>query len=298
MDVKEKAGSPAADPAVGQTNRRAHRRFPVDEDSVVIMVGRSLPMHCRILDLSIEGCRVRVRDRFVPAPRSRVEIAFKINGIAFRFSGLARWTDGRHQAGIRFVDVPARRKDDLAEVLAEVEAAEAAKAAKEAEKKLEAGRAAEQAAPQDAVAHALQGPSAQQISSPARTEAAPKPPAPPKPSGSERRTHARFAVDTSAAIILVKIGSRIEGRILDLSLAGCRILSNERFPVGIYTRVETEFHLEGLPFRLGGVVQALHNRNQVGIRFLDMSERKRREVSQLIEEIREMRENADSPGEA
>jgi hypothetical protein len=59
--------------------------------------------------------------------------------------------------------------------------------------------------------------------------------------------------------------------------------------VGIYTRVETEFHLEGLPFRLGGVIQAIHNRNMVGIRFLDLSERKRQQVLDLIDEIEEIR---------
>jgi hypothetical protein len=59
--------------------------------------------------------------------------------------------------------------------------------------------------------------------------------------------------------------------------------------VGIYTRVETEFLLKGLPFRLGGVVQAIHDRYTVGVRFLDLSERKREQVGDLIEEIEAMR---------
>jgi hypothetical protein len=73
---------------------------------------------------------------------------------------------------------------------------------------------------------------------------------------------------------------------MDISIAGCRIRCDERFPVGIYTRIETEFRIEGLPFRFGGVVQAIHDRHTVGIRFLDMSPRKREQVEQLIEEIR------------
>ena len=111
-----------------------------------------------------------------------------------------------------------------------------------------------------------------------------------KPAKPDRREESREEVDTSAVIYLVKIASRLRGRILDLSLGGCRIHANERFPVGIYTRVETEFRLEGLPFRLGGVVQAIHDRRTVGIRFLDMSSRKREQVAQLIEEIRQMKE--------
>ena len=85
------------------------------------------------------------------------------------------------------------------------------------------------------------------------------------------------------------MGSVLRGQILDLSLSGCRIRTDVRFPVGIYTRVETEFQLEGLPFRLGGVIQAIHGRNTVGIRFLDLSERKRQQVMELIGEIHQMR---------
>lgn len=105
---------------------------------------------------------------------------------------------------------------------------------------------------------------------------------PPPP---ERRTHARYKVDNSATIILVKIGSRLEGRILDISLSGCRIRCIERFPLGIYTRIETGFRIGGLSFRLGGVVQAIHNSHTVGIRFLDTSARKHQLLEQLIEEI-------------
>jgi len=83
----------------------------------------------------------------------------------------------------------------------------------------------------------------------------------------------------------------LHGRLVDLSTGGCRIWTESRFLVGIYTRVETEFRVDGQPFRLGGVIQATHDRNQVGIRFLDMSDRKREQVEELIEDLREMRRN-------
>jgi hypothetical protein len=106
----------------------------------------------------------------------------------------------------------------------------------------------------------------------------------------ERRAQSRHEVNTSAAIFLINVGSRLTGRIVDLSLSGCRIRTDERFPVGIYTRVETEFGLEGLPFRLAGVIQAIHDPHHVGIRFLDVSDRKRKQIEELIEDIQEMRE--------
>jgi hypothetical protein len=88
-------------------------------------------------------------------------------------------------------------------------------------------------------------------------------------------------------VFLLDVRSRIEGRILDVSLSGCRIRSKERFPVGIYRRVEVEFTLDGLPFRMAGVVQSLHDRYTVGIRLLDLSERKRDQLMTLIEELEE-----------
>jgi c-di-GMP-binding flagellar brake protein YcgR len=106
----------------------------------------------------------------------------------------------------------------------------------------------------------------------------------------ERRVQSREEVDTEAVIFLINIASRLQGRILDLSLGGCRIRADERFPVGIYTRVETEFSVKGLSLRLAGVVQAIHDRHTIGVRFLDMSSRKREQVEELIGDIREARE--------
>ena len=102
---------------------------------------------------------------------------------------------------------------------------------------------------------------------------------------SERRSQPRYAVDTHATLFFIDVRARIAGRILDLSMTGCRIRSEGRFPVGIYRRVEIEFKVDGLPFRLAGVVQSLHDRFTVGIRFLDVSPRKRDQLAQLMEEI-------------
>jgi hypothetical protein len=102
---------------------------------------------------------------------------------------------------------------------------------------------------------------------------------------SERRSHPRYSVDTRATVCFIHLGAQVSGRILDVSMGGCRIRTDERFPVGIYRRVETEFKVDGLPFRLAGVVQALHDRFTVGIRFLDMSPRKCAQLAQLMEEI-------------
>ena len=44
--------------------------------------------------------------------------------------------------------------------------------------------------------------------------------------------------------------------------------------------------MNGLPFRLAGVTQAIYDPFQVGIRFLNLSERMREQLKELIEEIK------------
>jgi c-di-GMP-binding flagellar brake protein YcgR len=366
MELPEKT----AELATERQNRRATPRCRVDEDARLLLVKHGSTLSCRVVDISLNGCRIRTQERFTAGILVRVEVTFKVRGFAFRFSGVTQWTDGRHLLGIRFVDVPARRREELVEALCEVEAENAAKAAQkldtQAAEKLDserdggftslikptepmlASRPAEtlvecvskrrfvsghdfSRAVNAAKSKGPLGPegcfsevriksepfsaacTAQLGTDPAMEVAAPtlREQARPesaqlagaqgaetpsaclsqaKPARRERRQQSRHEVDTSAIIFLVNVASRLTGRILDLSLGGCRIYTDERFPVGIYTRVETEFRLEGLPFRLGGVIQAIHDRRHVGIRFLDMSSRKREQLEQLVREIEELRE--------
>jgi len=203
-----------------------------------------------------------------------------------------QWADARQMAGIQFSAMAPRRRDFLMELLSELEAEEVPKA----EVASEPGAAEPDA---DDKSRKLDG--AEPEGAPIVLKPAESPvPAPQKPaavgtpsapaSRRERRTQSRHLVDSRATIFFVEVRAEIAGRILDVSLGGCRIRTDERFPVGIYRRVETEFTVDGVPLRLAGVVQSLHDRFTVGIRFLDMSERKRLQLTELIEEMDGMKE--------
>ena len=112
------------------------------------------------------------------------------------------------------------------------------------------------------------------------------------PAGKDRRREPRHKIDTSAVIRLIDIAALVRGRIVNVSFGGCCIRTIQRFPVGVYRRVEIEFYVDGLPFRLGGVIQGIHDPFSVGIRFLNVSARKREQLAQLIEEIKELRKRA------
>ncbi len=344
-----------------QDERRAQPRFLADSVATLLLVSQGSGIPCRILALSLGGCRLSVALGFRVGNETPVEVSFRVNGLAFRLGGVVQWTDGKQTAGIRFSAMSSRRRDELAEVIAELEAEQLARNAKEAAEKA-AEKTAEEAAevageatsqsgkaspepvavtsavPRPAVA-ALIGkpelPAAKEhrppptkgsnvvvyapsmITAPAtlaRTDSsaaapallsksatsdkpwaidtpslrtAPAPRTPPR----ERRQQARHSVDTQAALFFIAVAARVLGRILDVSMTGCRIRTDERFPSGIYRRVETEFKIDGLPFRLGGVVQSIHDRHAVGIRFLNVSDRKREHLQELMDEIEEMRQS-------
>jgi hypothetical protein len=258
--------------------RRGHTRIPVEGACMLQFAGQDAPVSCSILDVSQDGCRVGVQKRLALRCGWPVEISFEVSGISFRLNGMLQWVAAGSVMGIRFVNVIPRRMLDLAEMLSELETAAVLAAGAN---KVAAVPAPQQPAAKldvaaaDAPAGAKKPP---QIERPATAEIPPH----------ERRGTLRHDVDNYASIYLVNVGSKLCGRIIDLSLTGCRIQTDVRFPVGIYTRVEAEFHLEGLPFRLGGVIQAIHDRHTVGIRFLDLSERKRQQVIDLIDEITEI----------
>jgi hypothetical protein len=281
MELEEQQEKPAND----RPDHRAHPRFCVEEEASLLLVSHDFQLPCQVIDLSMEGCRVRTMKPYLAGVKARVEVVFKIHGIAFRFSGVTQWTDGDHLVGIQFSYLTARRKDELSEVLSEVMAGLAAVAQKHATEEAARAQAELQAAAQ-AAAPPVAGTG---VAEPGRLA---QPPESPPPAKRDRRAHSRHEVDTSAVIYLIKIGSAQKGRIVDLSVGGCRIRMDDAFPVGIYTRVETEFRLEGLPFRLGGVIQTIPDPHLVGIRFLDLSGRKREQVEQLIEEIDEKKESA------
>jgi len=281
-----------------QRERRSDPRYSVDEDSVVLFVGHGAPLEARLVDLSQEGCRLRTKERVTARTRLPVQVFFKISGISFHFRGVLQWTDGKNLLGIRFVNMIPRRMVELAKVICTMEEASVGRA--DAVNHLLAEQQASQLAGRETMERSRdrnREPFAgvgMELPEAARPRVhAPLPEARPLPArklaGRERREQARHEVDTTAKILLVNVGSTLRGRILDLSLTGCRICTDERFPVGIYTRVETEFRLEGLPFRMGGVIQSIHDRNNVGIRFLDLSERKRKQMLELIGEIEQMR---------
>lgn len=290
------------------TDRRTAPRFSLDESVRIHPVSGATSLQGRMRDLSVGGCRLEIDTRLLTGAMLRIELQFQIRGIAFRLAGVTAGKRTKNSLGVRFVDLNLRRREDLAEVLAYLSSAEHTESRDPSAKPpqtIPVSKPALQSVavdvrirpdakpgkpiprPHDKASAAAQSlVDAEQpgvhidVSLAQRAADA-------APASRERRAHQRLKVDTRAQLYLVNTAIRMEGSIQDLSMAGCRIVTQERFNVGIYVRAEAEFYLHGLPFRLAGVSQAIINPNTIGLRFIDMSERKREQLAALIAEIRE-----------
>jgi c-di-GMP-binding flagellar brake protein YcgR len=115
---------------------------------------------------------------------------------------------------------------------------------------------------------------------------------------SERRSALRLPVDEDSVFVIVGYSAPQQARLLDLSLEGCRLRAQATVAVRAGQPIEVFFRLNGVPFRMGGVVQAIHDRNTVGIRFLDLSDRKRQQLLDLIGEIQQFHAEQAAAGQA
>jgi hypothetical protein len=85
--------------------------------------------------------------------------------------------------------------------------------------------------------------------------------------------------------VLVHQGSAIACRIIDLSLGGCQARVEQKFLAGTMVRGEVVFKVLGEAFGIAGVTQRTWQKQWIGIRFLDLSERKSAVLMQLIDDI-------------
>jgi len=279
-------GGQEGEPTTDVRERRSFPRYAVDCPATITPLAGSGTIKGRMVDLSRGGCRLMMPERVTIGILARVEVQFQLRGIAFRVVGVTAGTRTSKSFAVRFLDLPRRREEELSEVLAEV-AALAAEG--HTEQKSEPAAISRDADPAVAALPAVVRPPAatlEEKDAKAVHRATSSQPMPVK-AMVDRRASNRHTVDTRVNLILVKGAIRMTGQILNLSLGGCRVRTDERFNVGIYTRLEAEFYLHGLPFRVGGVSQAILDKNTIGVRFLDMSDRRRNQLSELMAEIAE-----------
>jgi hypothetical protein len=102
---------------------------------------------------------------------------------------------------------------------------------------------------------------------------------------SNRRTSPRHALEGDASILLVDHGLSISCNILDLSLGGCQLRTCDPFPAGVRVLVEVSFKVHGIVLRFRGTVQWKAGECLFGIRFAEMTSRRREELAGVLIEV-------------
>lgn len=270
--------------------RRVDERFEVNAPGgCVNYKGSKYP--CQIVDVSLSGCCVRTEHRFLHGNLANVEIVMPILGMVLRLVGRIQWLTRDNLIGIVFFHASAKSKNQLAGLITclvdqsitdEVKAAVAI-AVQTRDTYLNVK------VPEDWLP--IPAPTADLKAPPKLAE---RPASPPPAPRSQKPVQAGEAgsliVEAGAwpAILqLLKDNSHIKGAIIGLSKDGCSFQSSKPFTEGTQIRVEVDFHMRGLPFLLGGVIADVRDKKTAEIRFHELSHRKRAELAEIIEEIRE-----------
>jgi PilZ domain len=268
--------------------QRKYLRFPVEGEAMLFAEQLQSAICCHMIDLGLEGCRLRRGDDEPLQVGMTVEIAFRLAGTLFRFPGTIQWSAKNTILGLYFTKMSDSRKNELADLLGAMhEEMEAREKETREKQKQEPAVQAKPAAPQSQETaqasnlHLVPNP----VQDPVSDSTPPAKSGPPR--RRERREHDRHEIDSIARVLFLSIHSRVTGKVLDLSLGGCRIRAQQEIPVGAYRRVEVEFMVDGLPLLLPGVTTSLHDKFTIGIRFVEMTDRKRNQLQTVIDEISE-----------
>jgi hypothetical protein len=221
-------------------------------------------MPFRFVDISLGGCCVRTEKRFTDGALAKIEVVFDLHGIPQRIGGITQWTGRKNEIGIRFLHATPQDKNEFAALLTGLIDVAAAEAVREA-----VGVAA----------------SASAAVAPAPPPAANASQSTPPPAGDLTVIELESG-ESQAVVHFVKDGSEVAGTVVGLSLDGCTLHMVRPFNLGIYVRVEISLHVLGLILQLAGVSQEIHDKHTVAFRFLDVSRRRREELTQIVEEMR------------
>jgi hypothetical protein len=107
----------------------------------------------------------------------------------------------------------------------------------------------------------------------------------------ERRAQPRLPCKGVAEIWILHNEDKIEGTLLDLSVAGCCIETKVAIPAIENPCVEVRLCVKGFTLRIAGVVRNIKKDMRAGIEFIDVTERKAAQIRELITDLIEMEKN-------
>ena len=101
----------------------------------------------------------------------------------------------------------------------------------------------------------------------------------------DRRAQPRLRCKGVAELIVLALGRRMAGTLLDLSARGCCIRTDAPLPALESPVVEVQLSVDGTTLRVAGVVRNLRGERRAGIEFTDVTARKAKQINELVTEL-------------
>jgi hypothetical protein len=277
-------------------DRRAADRYDLN-DASGSLVHKGVRLPCLMVDISLTGCCVRTAQPFMAGALETVKVTFPIFEMILSIWGVTQWVRGEHLLGIQFRHPTARSKNQLAGLLTCLIDNSAADVVKRAMAEISIDPSENPILQLERPAAPISTPEPEPEPEPEPAVAAVEPamaPAElplfahrPKLSGPEKVLSLEVG-DSPASLTLPSDDSVLGGHIVDLSLTGCLMRLSRPCTVRLKAPAEVTFHMQGLPFRLAGITQELHDKRTLEIRFGQMSRRSRDDLNQVITELIEL----------
>jgi len=120
------AQPPAERPKKPQGPARSAEKAPADMEEgehpgVLRFLNDGSHMACAITSLRLEGCKIRTEAPFTKAMEIRVEVCFQMLGLPFQLAGLTKEILDTHTVEIQFLEISRRKREELAQVIEELE---------------------------------------------------------------------------------------------------------------------------------------------------------------------------------
>lgn len=112
------------------------------------------------------------------------------------------------------------------------------------------------------------------------------------PGTPERRGWPRFPCEGMAEVIVLGGALRFSGMVRDLSVSGCRLVTEVAFKLERGTQVEVVLLVNQIQFRVCGGVRSTHKARGIGLEFVNVSARGRRHIADLIVELQAKNQRA------
>lgn len=107
-----------------------------------------------------------------------------------------------------------------------------------------------------------------------------------------RRAQARLRCRGVAEVVLLRLERKLPGTLLDLSVGGCCIQTDQPIPSIERPSVEVQLTVNGITLRVAGIVRNVRKDRYAGIEFINVTPRKADQILELVKELLERQQNS------